>query len=95
MVPGFYDRLRKGARQSDAGALFCRCATVDSTRPLDRAHPRCTANRTGLLDDWDAKIDRFSFLVSNHRVASQTSVDVGIRGAWSELSKTRAPSTLK
>jgi glycosyltransferase involved in cell wall biosynthesis len=31
VVPGFYDRLRKGAEQSDAGALFCRCVTVNST----------------------------------------------------------------
>jgi len=31
VLPGFYDLLRKGAQQSDAGALFCRCATVNST----------------------------------------------------------------
>jgi glycosyltransferase involved in cell wall biosynthesis len=55
VLPGFYDLLRKGAQQSDAGALFCRCATVNSTghwlgtSELHRESP-------GLLDDWHARI---------------------------------------
>ena len=55
VLPKFYDLLRKGAQQSDAGALFCRCATVNSTghwlgtSELNRESP-------GLLDDWHARI---------------------------------------
>jgi glycosyltransferase involved in cell wall biosynthesis len=55
VLPGFYDLLRKGAEQSDSGALFCRCATVNSTghwlgiSELQRESP-------GLLDDWHARI---------------------------------------
>src|SRR5881396_709858 len=55
VLPGFYDLLRKGAQQSDAGALFCRCATVNST-----GHWLGTSELhrgfAGLLDDWHAKI---------------------------------------
>jgi len=55
VLPGFYDLLRKGAEQSDAGALFCRCATVNATghwvgiSELHRESP-------GLLEDWHARI---------------------------------------
>lgn len=55
VLPGFYDLLRKGAEQSDAGALFSRCATVNSTghwlgiSELQRESP-------GLLEDWHARI---------------------------------------
>ena len=55
VLPGFYDRLRKGADESHAGALFCRCAMVNSKghwiqlSELQRESP-------GLLDDWHARI---------------------------------------
>jgi glycosyltransferase involved in cell wall biosynthesis len=55
VLPGFYDLLRKGAEQSAAGALFCRCATVNSNghwaaiSELHRESP-------GLLDNWHARI---------------------------------------
>jgi glycosyltransferase involved in cell wall biosynthesis len=55
VLPGFYELLRKGAEKSDAGALFCRCATVNSnghrigTSELHRESP-------GLLDEWHARI---------------------------------------
>jgi len=55
VLPGFYDRLRKGAEESHAGAIFCRHAVVNSTghwlgiSELHRESP-------GLLDDWHAKI---------------------------------------
>jgi glycosyltransferase involved in cell wall biosynthesis len=55
VLPGFYSLLRKGAEQSDAGALFCRCATVNST-----GHWLGTSELqrgcAGLLDDWHARI---------------------------------------
>jgi glycosyltransferase involved in cell wall biosynthesis len=55
VLPGFYDRLRRGAEQSDAGAMFCRYAVANSKghwiqlSELHRESP-------GLLDDWHAKI---------------------------------------
>jgi glycosyltransferase involved in cell wall biosynthesis len=55
VLPGFYDRLRKAAECSDAGAIFCRFAWVNSNghwiriSELQRESP-------GLLDDWHAKI---------------------------------------
>jgi glycosyltransferase involved in cell wall biosynthesis len=55
VLPGFYDRLRKGAEESRAGAIFCRHAVVNATghwlvmSELHRESP-------GLLDDWHAKI---------------------------------------
>ena len=55
VLPGFYDLLRKGVEQREVGALFCRCATVNSTghwlgtSELNRESP-------GLLDDWHARI---------------------------------------
>src|SRR5260370_34256384 len=55
VLPGFYDLLRKGAQQSDARALFCRCATVNSTGHwlcISELHRGCA----GLLDDCHARI---------------------------------------
>jgi glycosyltransferase involved in cell wall biosynthesis len=55
VLPGFYDRLRKGAEESHAGAIFCRHAVMTSKghwiqlSELHRESP-------GLLDDWHAKI---------------------------------------
>ena len=55
VLPGFYDRLRKAVESSDAGAIFCRYAFVNSIghwihiSELHRESP-------GLLDDWHAKI---------------------------------------
>jgi len=55
VLPGFYERLREGAEQSDAGAIFCRYAVANSKghfvgiSELHRELP-------GLLDDWHAKI---------------------------------------
>lgn len=55
VLPGFYDRLRKAAERSDAGAIFCRYAVANSNghwfriSELHRESP-------GLLDDWHAKI---------------------------------------
>jgi GT2 family glycosyltransferase len=55
VLPGFYDRLRKAVERSDAGAIFCRHAVVNSTghwlaiSELHRESP-------GLLDDWHANI---------------------------------------
>jgi hypothetical protein len=55
VLPGFYDRLRKGAEQSDAGAIFCRYATANSKghwMDLSEQH----RESAGLLDDWHARI---------------------------------------
>ena len=55
VLPGFYDRLRKGAEESHAVAIFCRYAFANSNghwiqiSELHRESP-------GLLDDWHAKI---------------------------------------
>jgi hypothetical protein len=55
VLPGFYDRMRKGAEDSKAGAIFCRHAVMNSQghwlqlSELHRESP-------GLLDDWHAKI---------------------------------------
>ena len=55
VLPGFYDRLRKGAEQSDAGALFCRCATVNSNGHWI-AISELQRESAGLLNDWHARI---------------------------------------
>jgi len=55
VLPGFYDRLRKGAKESHAGAIFCRHAVVNSKghwTQLSELH----RESPGLLDDWHAKI---------------------------------------
>lgn len=55
VLPGFYDRLRKGAEGSDAGAIFCRHVFADSKghwMQISELHRQST----GLLDDWHATI---------------------------------------
>ena len=55
VLPGFYDRLRKGAEESHAGAIFCRHAIANSNGhwiQLSELH----RDSPGLLDDWHAKI---------------------------------------
>jgi glycosyltransferase involved in cell wall biosynthesis len=55
VLSGFYDRLRKGAECSDAGAIFCRHAFTNSNghwMRISELHRECA----GLLDDWHAKI---------------------------------------
>lgn len=55
VLPGFYDQLRKGAEETQAGAIFCRHAVVNSQGhwiQLSELH----RESTGLLDDWHAKI---------------------------------------
>ena len=61
VLPGFYDRLRKAVDCSDAGAIFCRYAYVNSNghwiwlSELQRESP-------GLLDDWHASITAESLI---------------------------------
>ena len=55
VLPGFYDQLRKGAEQSDAGASFCRYAMANSKghwMGISELH----RESAGLLDDWHARI---------------------------------------
>jgi len=55
VLPGFYNALREGAEQSDAGSVFCRCAIVNSKGrrvSISELHQESA----GLLDDWHAKI---------------------------------------
>jgi glycosyltransferase involved in cell wall biosynthesis len=55
VFPGFYDLLRKAGECSDAGAIFCRHAVVNSKGHwigTSELHRRCA----GLLDEWYAKI---------------------------------------
>jgi hypothetical protein len=55
VLPGFYNTLRKGAEQSDAGAIFCRHAFTNSNGNwihLSELHREAA----GLLDDWHARI---------------------------------------
>ena len=55
VLPGFYERLREGAEQSDAGAIFCRYATANSKGHwvgVSELH----RESAGLLDDWHARI---------------------------------------
>jgi glycosyltransferase involved in cell wall biosynthesis len=51
VLPGFYDHLRRGAEQSDAGAVFCRYAMSDS-----KGHwisiSELLREPAGLLEDW-------------------------------------------
>jgi glycosyltransferase involved in cell wall biosynthesis len=55
VLPGFYERLRQGAEQSDAGAAFCRYAVVNSKGHWLRIS-ELYRESAGLLDDWHAKI---------------------------------------
>jgi len=55
VLPGFYNHLRKGAEQSDAGAIFCRYAEANSKGDwidISELH----RGSAGLLDDWHARI---------------------------------------
>jgi glycosyltransferase involved in cell wall biosynthesis len=55
VLPGFYDVLVQSAEQSNAGALFCRCATVNPTGNWI-ALSELQRESAGLLDDWHARI---------------------------------------
>ncbi|PYK59868.1 MAG: glycosyl transferase family 2 [Verrucomicrobia bacterium] len=55
VLPGFYTQLRKGAEDSDAGAIFCRYASTNSKghwMGISELH----RESAGLLDDWHARI---------------------------------------
>ena len=55
VLPGFSDNLRKGAEQSDVGAIFCRYAVANSKghwMGISELH----RESAGLLDDWHARI---------------------------------------
>jgi hypothetical protein len=55
ILPGFYDHLRRGAEESDAGAIFCRYAVVNSKghwTSISELH----RESVGLLDDWHEAI---------------------------------------
>ena len=55
VLPGFYDRLRKGAEESHASAIFCRYAIANSKGHwihMSELHRKSA----GLLDDWHARI---------------------------------------
>jgi len=55
VLPGFYDFLRRGAEESEAGAIFCRHAVMNSNGHWIRLS-ELHRESTGLLDDWHAKI---------------------------------------
>jgi Glycosyl transferase family 2 len=55
VLPGFYDDLRKGAEQSDAGAVFCRYTTVNAKAEWI-ATSELQRESAGLLEDWHARI---------------------------------------
>jgi glycosyltransferase involved in cell wall biosynthesis len=55
VLPGFYERLREGAEQSDAGAIFCRYS-VTSCNGHRVGISELHRESAGLLDDWHAKI---------------------------------------
>jgi glycosyltransferase involved in cell wall biosynthesis len=55
VLPGFYERLRKGAEESEPGAIFCRYAVASSNGHwvgVSELH----RESAGLLDDWHARI---------------------------------------
>ena len=55
VLPCFYEHLRKGAENSDAGAIFCRYAVTNSKGhwlSISQLH----RESAGLLDDWHARI---------------------------------------
>jgi glycosyltransferase involved in cell wall biosynthesis len=73
VLSGFYDHLRKGAEESDAGAIFCRHAWINAKghwTSLSELH-RETA---GLLDDWHAGISANQFIQN-------------AKGHWTSLSE--------
>jgi glycosyltransferase involved in cell wall biosynthesis len=55
VLPGFYERLRQRAKQSDAGAVFCRYAVVNSKGHWLRIS-ELHRESAGLLDDWHEAI---------------------------------------
>ena len=75
VLPGFYDRLRKGVECSDAGAIFCRHALVNSNGhwiSISELH----RESAGLLEDWHAKITvqqqiQFAAIAVRRRVYEQ------------------------
>jgi glycosyltransferase involved in cell wall biosynthesis len=55
VLPRFYERLREGAEESDAGAIFCRYAVTNSKGHwvgISELH----RESAGLLDGWHARI---------------------------------------
>jgi glycosyltransferase involved in cell wall biosynthesis len=55
VLPGFYDLLRKAVECTEAGAIFCRHAIVNSNGHWMRIS-ELHRESAGLLDDWHAKI---------------------------------------
>jgi glycosyltransferase involved in cell wall biosynthesis len=55
ILPGFYERLRKGAELSDAGAIFCRYEVANS-KGLSVGVSELHRESAGLLDDWHSRI---------------------------------------
>ena len=55
VLPGFYERLRKGAEHSDTGAIFCRYAMANSKGDWTSISGLYRES-SGLLDDWHARI---------------------------------------
>src|SRR6266513_1770167 len=55
VLPGFYTQLRKGAEQSDAGAIFCRYAEINPEGHWLRIS-HLHQDSAGLLDAWHEKI---------------------------------------
>jgi glycosyltransferase involved in cell wall biosynthesis len=55
VLPGFYDYLRRGAEESDAGAIFCRYAIVNSKGQW-KSKSALHRESPGFLDDWHARI---------------------------------------
>jgi glycosyltransferase involved in cell wall biosynthesis len=52
VLPRFYERLRKGAEDSEPGAIFCYVVRFQRTLSYIEVH----RESAGLLDDWHAKI---------------------------------------
>jgi len=55
VLPGFYTHLRKGAEESDAGAIFCRYAVANSNGHWTSIS-ELLRESAGLLNDWHATI---------------------------------------
>jgi glycosyltransferase involved in cell wall biosynthesis len=63
VLPGFYDRLFKGVKRSDAGAMFCRYAVANSKGHWLRIS-ELHRESAGLLEDWHASITIQQFIQS-------------------------------
>ena len=61
VLSGFYDRLRKGAERSVAGAMFCRYAVANSKGHWLRIS-ELHRESAGLLEDWHAQITVQQFI---------------------------------